>query len=438
MDDVICLPQDMLDGLLQAIDQTGAYVYMKDTAGRYTYVNQKVQNLFRESFEDIIGRDDSHFFNLEFANELHINDRCVLDFGEVVEREEVNIIKSTGKKQIHWTVKKPVRNEHGRIIGLCGISTDITERKRMEDILVTREQESRTLIENSPDTIARYDGECRRIFVNPAFAAMVDGGIAKLLGKKPSEYPGGLNLEIYETKIKDVLATGKDTQFELKWQCKDGEEFCSHIRLTAERDMSGTVTSVLGVGRDITELNDYRTELKRSGELLRELQIIAGLGSYVLDIKTGLWESSDVLDSLFGIDGKFERSVEGWESLIYPDDRTMMGDYFKNHVLGKSNPFVKEYRITRHNDQAVRWVNGLGKLEFDIQGRPVKLYGTIQDITDQKETELALRIAATAFETQEGMTVTDADGTILRVNSAFTNITGYAAEEIIGVTSVAV
>jgi PAS domain-containing protein len=116
----------------------------------------------------------------------------------------------------------------------------------------------------------------------------------------------------------------------------------------------------------------------------------------------------------------------------------MMGDYFKNHVLGKSNPFVKEYRITRHNDQAVRWVNGLGKLEFDIQGRPVKLYGTIQDITDQKETELALRIAATAFETQEGMTVTDADGTILRVNSAFTNITGYAAEEIIGVTSVAV
>jgi diguanylate cyclase (GGDEF)-like protein/PAS domain S-box-containing protein len=56
----------------------------------------------------------------------------------------------------------------------------------------------------------------------------------------------------------------------------------------------------------------------------------------------------------------------------------------------------------------------------------------VQDITDRKQTELELRIAATAFETQEGMTITDADGTILRVNSAFTSITGYSAEEIIG------
>jgi PAS domain S-box-containing protein len=128
--------------------------------------------------------------------------------------------------------------------------------------LAAKEQESRTLIENSPDTIARYDQECRRIFVNPAFGALAEGGMNALLGKKPSEVPGGPNAEVYEAKIKEVLASGKNTQFELKWQGKDGKEMCSHIRLTPERDLSGAVTTVLAVGRDISELNEYRTELK--------------------------------------------------------------------------------------------------------------------------------------------------------------------------------
>jgi len=129
--------------------------------------------------------------------------------------------------------------------------------------LAASEQETRTLIENSPDTIARYDSECRRIYVNPAFGAMVHDGVASLLGKKPSEIPGGPNSTIYETKIREVFTTGKDIQFELKWSGKDGQEICSHIRLTAERDLSGNIISVLGVGRDITELNESRAELGR-------------------------------------------------------------------------------------------------------------------------------------------------------------------------------
>ena len=127
--------------------------------------------------------------------------------------------------------------------------------------LAASEQESRTLIENSPDTIARYDLQCRRIYVNPVFGKLTEGGIAALLWKTPSESPGGPNAEIYEAKIKEVIASGENGQFELKWPGKDGKEHCSHIRLTAERDESGRVISILGVGRDITALNHSRSEL---------------------------------------------------------------------------------------------------------------------------------------------------------------------------------
>jgi len=128
-----------------------------------------------------------------------------------------------------------------------------------------------------------------------------------------------------------------------------------------------------------------REEIVRASEKsLKESQVIAQLGSYILDLGTGLWESTEVLDKLFGIDKAYTRTVEGWEKLIHPDDQIMMSSYFNNEVLNQKIAFDKEYRIIRHDDQVVRWVHGCGKLEFNAQGFPVTMRGTIQDITATK------------------------------------------------------
>ncbi|MEQ6341629.1 MAG: EAL domain-containing protein [Gammaproteobacteria bacterium] len=172
--------------------------------------------------------------------------------------------------------------------------------------------------------------------------------------------------------------------------------------------------------------------LRENEELLRETQTIAGLGTYVLDIPSGRWKSSDVLDKLLGISEAYERSIESWIALVHPDDCAMMVDYFRNEVIGQGKAFDKEYRIIRHDDQTERWLHGLGKLDFDAQGRPLKMLGTIQDITKRKQYEADLRIAATAFESQEGMIITDENNVIRRINQAFSTITGYNAEDVIG------
>jgi diguanylate cyclase (GGDEF)-like protein/PAS domain S-box-containing protein len=119
--------------------------------------------------------------------------------------------------------------------------------------LVSRELESRTLIDNSPDTITRYDRDLRRTYANPAFCASAGRTLGEALGKRPSEIPGGANALIYERKISEAIATGKSGQFELRWVSKDGHEQCSHIRLTPEVDPSGQVNSVLAVGRDLSD-----------------------------------------------------------------------------------------------------------------------------------------------------------------------------------------
>ncbi|MBU1692201.1 MAG: diguanylate cyclase [Gammaproteobacteria bacterium] len=196
-------------------------------------------------------------------------------------------------------------------------------------------------------------------------------------------------------------------------------------RITLSRDVLST---------EVAERKQAEKMLRKSEESLKESQSIAGLGSYVLDIPTGRWKSSDVLDQLLGIDEAYERSLQGWVALTLPDDRSMIEDYFSNEDIGPDKELDKEYRILRHNDHTERWVHGLGKLEFDAQGNPVKMHGTIQDITERKQGETELRIAATAFESQEGMVITDANSVILRVNRAFTEITGYTAEDAVGQT----
>lgn len=155
----------------------------------------------------------------------------------------------------------PEFDSNGEVSSVLTVARDISERRRMEDALAIKEQESRSLIDNSPDNISRYDHDCRRVYANPTYGAMVDGGVAALLGKKPSEFPGGANADLYEAKIKEVFSTGQLAEFELKWADSLGREVCSHIRLAPEYDKSGNVVSVLTVGRDITELNDHRKRI---------------------------------------------------------------------------------------------------------------------------------------------------------------------------------
>ncbi len=155
------------------------------------------------------------------------------------------------------------------------------------------------------------------------------------------------------------------------------------------RDENGEIIGLFGIARIITEHRLAEQALRESEESLRESQIIAQLGNYILDIQTKAWKSSDVFDQLFGIGDAYERSFEGWLALIHPDDRKTVDDCVNSVLLGQRHIFDNEYRIIRHNDHAERWVHGLGKLEFDVQGAPLKMRGTIQDITERRQELLA-------------------------------------------------
>ena len=123
-------------------------------------------------------------------------------------------------------------------------------------------------------------------------------------------------------------------------------------------DKDGELLGYQGVDTDITERMKVEEALKESEYFFKESQKSAFIGSYKTDFKKGKWESSVVLDQIFGIGKTYDRSVPGWLELVHPGDREMMQNYLMDEVLGRRKLFDKEYRIVRKNDGQIRWVHG--------------------------------------------------------------------------------
>lgn len=175
-----------------------------------------------------------------------------------------------------------------QIVSLLGDTAwEIVTRKQAEDRIKIGEREFRTLAENSPDNIVRYDTNCRMIYLNPRMEKTLGIPAADLLGKTPSEKPPGPERGTYQERIKQVLITGEEAEIDLILPDTGEGKRHHHIRFVAERDDAGAVAGVLAIGRDITErklaeqilyekqqrINDMALELTISEE--RERQRLA-------------------------------------------------------------------------------------------------------------------------------------------------------------------
>ncbi|MDE2343453.1 MAG: EAL domain-containing protein, partial [Betaproteobacteria bacterium] len=153
---------------LQAImDHVPALVYIKDAQGRYLMVNRQFENATGASNEQVVGKKVFDLLPKDQAQAMHQNDLQVLSTGRFVEAEE--IAPASGSMRTYHTVKFPLLYEDGLPSALCGISTDITERKRVEGDFLETSRKLKGLYEFSPMGIALTDMQGHFLEFNPAF-----------------------------------------------------------------------------------------------------------------------------------------------------------------------------------------------------------------------------------------------------------------------------
>lgn len=157
------------------------------------------------------------------------------------------------------------------------------------------------------------------------------------------------------------------------------------------------------------------------------------LGTYSVEIETGRWILAKELQAIFGTKGGAILNAIDWENLLHPEDREKVLEYFREEVLGKYKDFDWEYRVVRPYDGRTIWVHGLGRMERSDDGQALRMLGTIQDISNRKFSEQRLRLTDQVFQNAtEAILVTNADGEIIETNPAFSNITGFSADEVKG------
>ncbi|MEW6501839.1 MAG: bifunctional diguanylate cyclase/phosphodiesterase [Thermodesulfobacteriota bacterium] len=205
---------------------------------------------------------------------------------------------------------------------------------------------------------------------------------------------------------------------------RPGEEYRDEIRLCLE-----TAAAALAL---LIERHHFMERLQTKRAQLAETQRIAQIGFWDWRIpqESLLW--SEGVFPIFGLaSGEEGTTYEKFLSFVHPDDRQRVEEAVQKALAGQER-YAVSHRIVRR-DGSQREVHEEGDVEFDGAGKPVRMFGTIQDITLFKRSEEQLALAAQIFDSSiEGVTVTDANGTILSVNKAFTQITGYQPEEVIG------
>jgi len=320
-----------------------------------------------------------------------------------------------------------VKDSEGEPIALIGVANDITDRKRIETenkiiYEITRGITTTSNLDELLELIHRslgkvvYADNCfvalhdmrTNLFSFPYFIDKFDTTPSPTsMGKSCTAYvfrtlkPLLLTQKIFSNLVEEneVVLVGSPSPSWIGIPLKTPSRVIGVLVLQhyekenvySENDMR----FLMSIGGQIAlaiERKQAEQALMESEKNLNESQKIAGLGSYNLDFSTGTWTSSGILDSIFGIDETYDKSIKGWTDLIHPEWRQVMNEYLEKEVIGQHKKFDKEYKIVRRSDGSERWLHGQGELVFDANNNICNLFGTIMDITARKLAEEEIKL----------------------------------------------
>jgi len=283
------------------------------------------------------------------------------------------------------------RAADGSVTHLYYFVTDLSDLKATEAALKESEQRFRTVVESSLEGITVLDlGSRRYSFVSPAQSSMTGFPVAELLAMGAAEVLERVHPEDRSIPADQLAAIesgrSEGSNVEYRWKVRSGEYRWFSDSRKAIRDAEGRVVAVVGVAFDVTDRRRAEDSLRESERWLRMSQEIARIGHYLFDVQANHWTSSTTLNAIFGIDESFPRGSEDWLRIVHPDDRAAMGAYLAD-LLARGSRFDREYRVVDQGSGETRWVHGIGDLRRGPGGEPVRLVGTIQDITVRKQAE---------------------------------------------------
>ena len=443
------------------LDNTPNVVYVKDIRNKYLFINKQFENLFHVKGEELQGKTDYDLWTKEMSDAFVANDRKVIEAGTPLEFEEV--APHDDGLHTYISVKFPLFDVNGTVYAVCGISTDITEHKHADDLLIERSRLATLGAEvgfalSQKDTLCDMLQKCSEAFVrnlNMAFARIwtinTEGNVLELqssagiythIDGPHRRVPVGMyKIGLIASERKPHLtnkAIGDPRIHNQEWAKQMGMVAFAGYPLMIEDRIVGvlamfstkpipeftfealaSVSDMIALG---IERKRTQERLEKYGILFSEITDLA----YIYDTKGNILFVNKVFEKLTGhkpesFFGKsfaplFDEENQKKATDVYT--RTLKGESPQYELYFKDTGILCEYKNIPLKD---------GK------GNVIGVMGVARDITMRKQMENQLRKLSTAIEQSPSVIViTDISGKIQYVNQRFTQLTGYTLKEAIG------
>ena len=313
------------------------------------------------------------------------------------------------------------------------VRSDERAQGRTRKALAEREHRLDTVVEHAPAALALFDREMRYLLASRRWIADYGLDPGNLIGRShydvfPSlpehwkeAYRRAFDGEVSRSE-EEVFVRADGQELWLRWEVRPGET------------SRGRVDSIVVFTEDITERKRGELRLREAEQRWKFAIDGSDLGLWDWNVPAKTVFFSSRWKAMLGYtEEEIGNDLSEWESRVHPDDLPRAMKAVTAHLAGQTEFYASEHRV-RCKDGRWKWILDRGKVvEREAGGQAQRMIGTHTDLTVLKEREEALALNADVFRnSSEGIVVCDADNRIVSINRAFTEITGYAAEDVIG------
>ncbi len=416
------------------LDNIPDLAWLKDREGRFIAVNEAMGVACGMRPAELTGKTDLDIWPKELAERYRADDRDVIERGRRKQVEEPMVDRFGGTGWIE-TIKTPIFDDQGLVIGTTGIARDITERRKAEDALLQSEKRYRQLFENMQegfliqDIVVDDSGkpvDVRYLDANPA--------AERFLGKTRAEIIGKTRNQVLETPDPEVVGAisrvaGTGQPFHMVRYSSGAKRWYESFSYSFGTGLVATLIL------DITERKQVEAALQHREKQLAESQRIAHIGSWERNLATGDMFWSDELFRIFGLDPKTDNvDFKIFSDIIHADDRPALRKAI-NEAIQLNKPYGIDYRITR-KDGEHRILHAQAELRRDETGTQAILSGTAQDITERTLADEKVRQSEAKYRnlfesSSDGIFILGLDGSFIDMNrTAYTRL-GYTKAELL-------
>jgi len=378
------------------INNSTSYIFMKDLSGKYILTNKKFQELLKFSEEDIIGKTDYDLYPKNIADDLQKNDRIVIKTKNPFSEEEIVTIDSEDLYML--SVKFPIFDSKGEVTAVCGMSTDITELKKVEKELRTNSDRLKLATQAGGIAVWEWDIESDEL--------TWDTRMYEIFGESPEDTDNRTiwnqrvhpdDFDTVEQIAQDAINERKEYNVVYRILWPDGEvRYCQAIA-KVQRDEEENPVRLIGVAWDITERKIAEEKLKQIANDLGESQsrlqtIIDGVHSlvFVKDTEGRHILVNSYFEEEFGL--KKEEIIGKTDLDLFEQDVAIEIMEIDQQVMKEKKSLNFEISIPIANGSIRIHLTEKFPL-FDEQGEVYGMCGLATDITNQKDIEKELQQA---------------------------------------------